>query len=129
MSSKIKILVVEDEMPLAMMMIAVLTQAGCDVEAVGNGKKAIELASQRKFDLVTLDVGLPDTTGFELCSELKQRHITRNTPVIFVSAEQLPENITEGKRRGAVDYITKPFEMTDFVYRVVCHAKASREAQ
>ncbi len=62
--------------------------------------------------------------GFDICSELKQRHISRKTPVIFISANSCQENIIEGMKRGAVDYITKPFDMTDFIYRVIFYAKA-----
>jgi DNA-binding response OmpR family regulator len=120
---KKRILIVEDELALACLMIAALTRAGCDVEAACTGKKAMKIAAERKFDLITLDMKLPDTTGFEICSELKQRHISRNTPIIFVSGSPTPEDIVESKNRGAVDYIAKPFEITDFIYRVVQHAK------
>ena len=122
--NKARILIVEDDTPLAMLMISALTRVGFEVEAVHSGKKAMELATDRKFDLITLDIKLPDADGFEICSELKQRHISRKTPVIFISANSCPENITEGLKRGAVDYIAKPFDITDFIYRVVYHAKA-----
>lgn len=124
MSRKTKILVVEDELSLACLMIAALTQAGCEVEAACTGKKAMKIAAENRFDLIALDIKLPDTSGFEICSELKQRHISRNTPIIFVSGSHSPEDMAEGMKRGAVDYITKPFEITDFVYRIVFHAKA-----
>jgi putative two-component system response regulator len=83
----------------------------------------MKIAAEKRFDVITLDIKLPDITGFEICSELKQRHISRNTPIIFVSGSSSPEDIVECKNRGAVDYITKPFEITDFIYRVVQHAK------
>lgn len=124
MTRKTKILIVEDELSLACLMVAALTQAGCDVEAACTGKKAMKIAAENKFDLITLDIKLPDTTGFEICSELKQRHISRNTPIIFVSGNLSPEDMAEGKKRGAVDHIVKPFDITDFVYRIVFHAKA-----
>jgi DNA-binding response OmpR family regulator len=84
----------------------------------------MELASENQFDLIILDIGLPDGTGFEICTDLKQRHISRRTPVIFILASPCHEDITEGMKRGAVDYITKPFDATDFIYRVIYHAKA-----
>lgn len=124
MNRKARILVVEDELSLACLMVAALTQAGCDVEAACTGKKAMKIAAEYRFDLITLDIKLPDTSGFELCSELKQRHISRNTPIIFVSGSNSSEDMAEGKKRGAVDYIAKPFEITDFVYRIIFHAKA-----
>lgn len=124
MSNKAKILVVEDELQLAFLMTNVLTRIGCEVETAFTGKKAMELASETKFDLITLDIGLPDVSGLEVCSELKERHISRNTPIIFVTAKPCVTDIQEGMKRGAVDYITKPFEVTDFVYRIILHAKA-----
>jgi DNA-binding response OmpR family regulator len=124
MTRKTKILIVEDEVSLACLMIAALTQAGCDVEAACTGRKAMKIAAENKFDLITLDIKLPDATGFDLCSELKGRHISRNTPIVFVSGSPSPEDIAEGRKRGAVDHIAKPFEITDFVYRIVFHARA-----
>ena len=123
MRDKTKILIVEDEMPLALIMVHVLTRVGCDVQMATTGKKGMELARETKFDLITLDIGLPDVSGFEMCSELKQRHISRHTPVVFVSAKPCEADIREGMKRGAVDYITKPFDVTDFIYRVISHAK------
>jgi DNA-binding response OmpR family regulator len=123
MSNKMKVLIVEDEMPMAMLMINVLTRVGCEVESVCTGEKAMELARNRKFDVITLDISLPDADGFQICTQLKERHISRNTPVIFVSASPREQDKSESMKRGAVDYITKPFEVTDFVYRVIAHAK------
>lgn len=124
MSDKAKILIVEDELELAFLMTLVLTRVGCDVETVSTGKKAMGLAAEKPFDLITLGIELPDANGYDLCVNLKQRHISRNTPIIFISAQPCQNDIEEGKRRGAVDYITKPFEVTDFVYRIILHAKA-----
>jgi DNA-binding response OmpR family regulator len=123
MSNKMKILIVEDEMPLAMLMISVLTMMGCDVEAAHTGKKAMEKAARTKFDLITLDIQLPDATGFELCVELKQRHISRNTPVIFISASPCAEDKQQSLTLGAVDYIEKPFKIGNFVSRLLSHVK------
>ena len=128
-NGKIRVLLVEDETPLAMMMVFALTRIGCDVVAVHTGKKGLELAREQRFDLITLDIKLPDANGLDLCSELKQRHISRNTPIIFISGSSSPEDIAEGKKRGAADYITKPFDITDFIYRIVHHAKALPKAE
>jgi DNA-binding response OmpR family regulator len=76
-----------------------------------------------------LDISLPDATGFEICSELKQRHISWKTPVIFVSASPLKEDMAEAKKLGAVDYLTKPFDVTDLIYKVIHHAKAKHQLQ
>ena len=128
-NGKIKVLLVEDEMPLAMIMVFALTRVGCDVDAVHTGKKGLKLASEKTFDLITLDIKLPDANGLDLCSELKERHISRKTPIIFISASPAPEDIAESKKRGAVDYITKPFDTTEFIYKVIYHARARGETE
>jgi DNA-binding response OmpR family regulator len=121
MSKKSKILIVEGEVPLAMLMISVLTMVGCNVEAAHTGLKALEKAAETKFDLITLDISLPDTNGFFLCEKLKQRHISRNMPVIFISADPCDEDREQSLKLGAVDYIEKPFEPGNFVSRLFSH--------
>src|ERR1700733_1825137 len=115
--SKARILIVDGETPFACWMVSVLTHAGCDVETARTGKKAMELAAERKFELITLDIELPDTTGFKICSELKQRHISWKTPVVFISTSSLEEDMAKAKRSGAVDYIINPFDITELIYK------------
>jgi DNA-binding response OmpR family regulator len=113
-----KILVVEDDVHQAVLMVRMLSQAGCNVMAVHTGKKGMELALENQFDLIALDVCLPDLDGFEICKELKQRHISRQTPIVFVSGNCDEEKMQHGLKLGAVDYITKPFPF-DFVRRML----------
>jgi CheY-like chemotaxis protein len=126
MNKETKILVVEDEMPLAMMMVSVLTRFHCDVTVACNGQKAMEIATQKRFDLITLDIELPDTTGFELCRQLKERHISWKTPVVFIASSPCPEDIEKAKKYGAVDYLTKPFDLTMLIYMVIFYGRAQR---
>ena len=79
------------------------------------------LASEKKFDLITLDLDLSDINGFEICSELKQRHFSRHTPIVFVSDHATIEDQQHGLELGAADYITKPFDASDFVSRILSH--------
>ena len=123
MRSKTKILVVEDDTPLAMLMVNILCRAGCEVQVASNGRKGMELAQEQKFDLIALDVFLPDINAFDICIEVKQRHISRQTPVVFISARASEEDVKRSVEVGAVDYIRKPFEPTDFIYRIISHAK------
>jgi DNA-binding response OmpR family regulator len=112
MSGKVKILIVEDDTPLAMMMVHVLSRLGCEVLVANTGKKGLELAQENRFDLITLDIDLPGgTSGLEICRELKERHLSRHTPVVFVSGRLGEQDVQRGLEAGAVDYITKPFGM------------------
>jgi two-component system catabolic regulation response regulator CreB len=117
-NGKIRILIVEDDALQATMMVQLLSQSGCEVWAVHTGKKGIELAQENQFDLIAVDIGLPDISGFEICKELRQRHISRQTPVVFVSGSCGEEEVQYGLELGAADYITKPFPF-DFVRRVL----------
>jgi DNA-binding response OmpR family regulator len=114
MRDKARILIIEDNTPVAMMMVHVLSRAGCDVLVANTGEKGMELARENKFDLIALDVDLPDISGFEICSELNQRHLTRHIPIIFVSKQSSEKERQRGLELGAVDYITKPFKTEDF---------------
>ena len=127
MPFKAKILIIEDDTPVAMMMVNVLSRAGCDVRVANTGQKGMELARENKFDLITLDVDLPDISGFEICSELKQRHLSYHTPIVFVSGRPCENDRQRGHDLGAVDYITKPFDARDFVSRLLSQVGRARE--
>ena len=122
MTRRPKILMVEDDTPVAMMAVYWLTRSGCDVSAAYTAEKGMELASGKKFDLIVLNTDLP-INGFEICREFKQRHISRKTPVVFVSAQFCEQDVQRGLELGAVDYITKPFDVSDFVRRILLHAQ------
>lgn len=123
MTVKPRILVVEAETAVAMMMVHLLTRAGCGVEVVTTVKKGMRLAQKEEFDLITLDVDLPGASGFEICSRLKQNPRLQDTPVVFVSGHPCEEARLRAFDLGAVDYIIKPFDPTDFIFRIMCHAK------
>jgi DNA-binding response OmpR family regulator len=122
---KPRILIVEDEMPIAMMMIFLLTRADCEATVAATGKRAMQMAEEGNFNLITLAVDLPDGNGFNLCSRLKQHPRLCNTPIVFVSGRTCLEDQQHGLDVGAADYITKPFETFEFVPRLLSHIKAS----
>ena len=124
MKDKARILVVDDEASVALMIVFLLTRAGCEVETAWNIEKALRLAETEKFDLITLDVNIPGTSGFIIYELLRQIPHLKNTPVIFVSGGASEEDQQRAFALGAVDFIIKPFEATDFIYRIISHAKA-----
>lgn len=126
MSEKKKILVVEDEMPVALMMVFLLSRVGYDVTTACNGLEGMKLATTTKFDLITLDVDLPDIKAFEICRELKQRHISYRTPIIFVTGRPHAEDRQLAQELGAADYIAKPFEMSEFIFKIATHVRNSQ---
>lgn len=101
------ILVVEDDSLLNKMVTYNLTADGYDVISVLNVKTATQALNSREFDLVLLDINLPDGNGFELCKLIKPQH--SDTIVIFLTANDQESDQIRGYEVGAIDYITKPF--------------------
>src|ERR1039457_4373816 len=105
MTDKIKILVVDDQMAVALMMVFLLTQAGCEAQSALSTEKALRLAQTEVFDLITLDVEMPCINGFELFQRLKQIPHLKDIPVIFVSGQPTMENMQRAFDLGAADFI------------------------
>ena len=122
MKRKIKILLVEDEISVAMMMAFLLHRAGCEVETATNAEQAVRLVQAADFDLITLDIDLPGGNGFEIFARFKKLPRWQNPPVIFVSGNSTIENQQFALDLGAVDFISKPFEVSDFSSRILAHA-------
>ncbi|MFZ1073771.1 MAG: response regulator [Verrucomicrobiia bacterium] len=125
-TGKPKILIVEDDTAVAMMMVHVLSRAGCDVLVANTGQKGMELAQENRFDLIALDTDLPDINGLEICSELKQRHLSRHASIVLISKRPCAKDRQRALKLGAVDYIIKPFDAADFVSRILAHSKPPR---
>ena len=86
-----------------------------------NGTKAIEYSMTNRLDLILLDIVMPDMDGFEVCRKLKENPTTSSIPIIFITAMGDPEHKREGLTIGAVDYITKPFDISEVKARVKTH--------
>ena len=86
-----------------------------------SGEKALAHAKDNPLDLILLDVLMPEMDGFEVCRILKSDSVTENIPIIFITALDDPKDKTKGFEMGAVDYITKPFDITEVKARVKTH--------
>lgn len=104
-----KILVVEDDLALSAGLCFELDAGGYLTVAAYTVRKAVQLLENEEFALVLLDVNLPDGNGFELCREIKNKK--QQLPVIFLTANDLEEDVLNGFDLGAEDYVTKPFNM------------------
>jgi len=123
--AKPKILIVEDQPDVLKTMLYLLKRVGCETMGAKTGAEAMRLASAGKFDLITLDIDLPDTNGLELCRRLKQDLHLRQIPVIFVSGRPCDGNRQRCFDLGAADYIVKPFDALVFVSRIFFHLKTA----
>jgi DNA-binding response OmpR family regulator len=111
-----RVLLVEDDSLLADGLKSVLGRAGHAVEYAANGKHADLFLEDEAFDLVVLDVGLPDIDGFEVLRRLRKRRSP--TSVLVLTARDAVEDRVHGLDLGADDYLTKPFSVTEFEARV-----------
>ena len=110
----IKVLIVEDEEPINNLIRMNLTKAGYQCKCAFDGQEAADMMAAEKFDLLLLDIMLPKINGYELLEYAQ----TLNTPVIFITAMGTVENKVKGLKKGADDYISKPFEIVELLARV-----------
>lgn len=111
-----KILLIEDELSLSNVVELNLKLEGFNVVCISNGRTAIDYAHKvAEFDLVILDVMLPEVSGWDICSMYKS---VADTPILFVSAKGTSSDKIKGLRLGADDFLAKPFDLEELLLRV-----------
>ena len=104
-----RILVVDDDENILNLERTILEQKGFEVTSAAGGAEALEILASRVFDLVLLDVMMPEMDGFTVCRKIKGDPRLKEMPVIFLTAKGGGEALAEGFESGAVMYINKPF--------------------
>lgn len=112
------ILVVEDEESLATLLHYNLAKEGYEVNLSADGEEALLTIEERQPDLVVLDWMLPSLSGIEVCRRLRQRSVTRNLPVLMLTARSEETDRIRGLDTGADDYLVKPFSMVELCARI-----------
>ncbi len=115
------ILLVDDEPKNIQLLGNLLREYGYTIEFATSGMDALRWLSMRLFDLILLDIMMPEMDGYDVCKRLKSNPITRGIPVIFLTARTDAEGIARGFSLGAVDYVTKPFQKEELLARVKTH--------
>lgn len=118
------LLVVEDEDPIRELVATALRFKGFAVTAVASGREALAEGRNGQFDLLVLDVNLPDVDGFEICRKL--RADGNGVPVVFLTARDDPGDLRAGFTGGGDDYITKPFSLEELVLRIEAVLRRTR---
>ena len=111
-----KILLVEDEEHIGEIVKFNLEDEGYFVEWVKTGKKAVSTFFEERFDLVVLDIMLPEMNGFDVCESIRLKN--DETPILFLTARDDQKDKIRGLKMGADDYISKPFDLEEFLLRV-----------
>jgi len=126
---KFKILIVDDVPKNIQVAANILQREGYQMAFAQNGKTAIAQAQSNQFDLILLDIMMPDMDGFEVCRYLREEPGTRDIPIIFLTARTESESIIKGFELGATDYVTKPFNGAELLARVRTHLELRRAHQ
>ena len=113
-----RILIIEDEVAIAELEKDYLELSGFDVDVETDGELGADRALSEEFDLIILDLMLPNMDGFEICKKIREE---KNIPIIMVSAKKEDIDKIRGLGLGADDYITKPFSPSELVARVKAH--------
>lgn len=116
MDDKLKILLCEDDENLGMLLREFLVAKGYTADLCSDGEKGYKTFLKDKYDLCVLDIMMPKKDGFTLAMEI--RNINADVPIIFLTAKDLKEDVQQGFKIGADDYITKPFSMEELVLRI-----------
>jgi PleD family two-component response regulator len=125
-NNKQKIFIVEDDSDLSDMLTAYFRVQGYQVFNAARGEDAVRLISEETPDIVVLDIRLPDIDGYEVCRQMRRSRRTRTVPVIFLTEKREREDKLSGLQLGAVDYITKPFDIQELRLRVRNALRRSR---
>src|SRR5690554_1502330 len=115
MSEEAKILVVDDEERIRRLLKLYLTREGYEIDEAEDGKEALDLALEKDYDVILLDLMLPEMDGIEMCTKLRE---SKATPVIMLTAKGEEANRVQGFEVGTDDYIVKPFSPREVVLRV-----------
>ena len=117
-SARYQLLLVEDDDETRQTLRIGLSEAGYTVTAAANGQEALRLAQHQPFDMVILDVVLPDINGFTVLQTLRERTQTATTPIMLLSALNSSQEKVRGFQLGADDYVTKPFDWSELLARI-----------
>ncbi len=116
-----KILIIDDIASNIQVVANVLKKHNFNISYAQNGKTGIERAKQIDFDLILLDIMMPEMDGYEVCEKLKKVPKTKDVPVIFLTAKTTEDSLRKGFESGGVDFISKPFKTAELIARVNTH--------
>jgi DNA-binding response OmpR family regulator len=122
-----RLLVVEDDAAIAAPLVRALRREGYDVDVVDRGAEAVEHNETTAYDLVLLDLGLPDEDGVDVCRRMRSTH--PQLPIVMVTARQEELDAVVGLDAGADDYVTKPFRLAELLARVRARLRAVPEGE
>lgn len=121
------ILVVDDTPTNLKVIASLLNKAGYQVLVAESGASALDLVKLSKPNLILLDIMMPDMDGYQTCEQLKMAEDTRGIPVLFMTAKSEVSDKVKAFQAGAVDYITKPYQLEEVLARISAHLTIARQ--
>ncbi|MCK9226904.1 MAG: response regulator transcription factor [Syntrophorhabdaceae bacterium] len=121
-----KVLVVEDEVKVSNFIMRGLEEEGYTVEVAEDGKKGLDLITAKNYDIILLDLMIPEMDGLEVLKRMRQDEI--ETPVLIITAKSTKEDVIKGLDTGSDDYLTKPFSFDELLARMRALLRRSRKA-
>lgn len=118
MKTESKILIVDDIAKNIQMAMNILKNEGYKMFYAKSGTMALELIKEHDFDLILLDIMMPDMNGFDVCAKLKNEAKTKKIPVIFLSGKDSSQDIEQAYESGGIDYVVKPFITVELITKV-----------
>jgi len=125
-TEKPEILIVDDISENLQLLSSLLFGRNFNISIATNGKQALEIAQLKPFDLILLDISMPEMDGFEVCQILKKDEKNKDIPIIFLTARTDIESVTKGFQLGGQDYVTKPFNPQELLARVNTHIELKK---
>ncbi len=124
--TNIHILIVDDMVVNRRVLENHLTLAGYNVVEASSGKEALKLIEKQHFDLVLLDIMMPNMSGYEVCEIIRKEHLTSELPIVLLTAKNRVNDLVVGFNVGANDYLTKPFSKNELLSRIKTHLNLNR---
>jgi DNA-binding response OmpR family regulator len=124
---RLNILLAEDDLNLGILLVDYLETEGFDVKLCKDGELALKAFHSKSYDLCLLDVMMPKLDGFSLAKEIRLKN--KNIPILFVTAKSLKEDKLKGYGLGADDYITKPFDEEELLWKIKAIIRRMQEKQ
>ncbi len=120
MAEKERVLLVDDDVSILLLVSDVLTEKGLAVTTARSGEEALQLLEEQSFDLILLDIMMKGLSGLEVCRRVRG---VVDCPILFLSAKDTVEDVVKGLDLGADDYLAKPFNLEELAARVMAHLR------
>ena len=126
METNSKILIVDNIPKNIQMAMNILKNEGYKMFYAKSGQMVLDLVDEHSFDLILLDIMMPDISGFEVCIELKNNNKTKDIPIIFLSGKNSSQDISQAYESGGIDYVVKPFITIELITKVNSYVRLKR---